>query len=164
MMGAAVASLVGLVLAHTASAQATWDRAAEALSILSKPGNPAGTYRITGDWSGEASNVSTLPLKTRITLLRNGVLTLIVNGATAMSFDFCSDQPWLTIGVSCGTSGGGCNSNGCGSGSCAGANVDLNCMMIKLFGGAVMACSCSSGSSCYEVSGIALPGRTDDPS
>jgi len=274
-------------------AQSSWDRRAEQIAIVSQPSDPAGTYRITGAWVVEASDVSMIPLNTKVTLSRNGTaifsttldltasagvlgncdfcpgpntcicaepsgpcscnalwlttavpnaiplaagdvltlqvanasggvadanqandvktrtfagqpafwnrrvgsaqltpsacpgapdsydlsynvavdfasmvgavpmsgkLQLLLDGAIAAEFAYCEDSPWITTGANC--FAGGCGFIECGSGSCAGANVDLDCQMVELQGGGVTTCVCSSGMLGFIAPGIVLPNLT----
>lgn len=71
-LSAVAAPILSLATISPAVAVSTWDRSAEAISILTKPGDPAGLYRITGAFKVEANDVSLLSLDTKVTILKNG--------------------------------------------------------------------------------------------
>lgn len=63
-----------LASAAPALAQSTWDRRPEQIGVVSLPGDPAGTYRISGAWVVEANGVTSLPLGTTVSFSKNGSL------------------------------------------------------------------------------------------
>ena len=129
--------------------QAFWNRRLVAAELV--PSSCPGArdlydlhYTIAYDFSGLAGE---LDLDTK--------LELWLGGVALHTFDACHDSPWLTTGVSCGSTI--CGTTECGHGSCAGANVDLDCQQTEAPNG-LKWCVCSSGDLNYVVEGITIPG------
>ena len=68
----AIALIIGLGSVQSLCAQTSWDRRVEQIAVVAQPGDPAGTYRITGAWAVDVSTATTLSLDTKVTISKNG--------------------------------------------------------------------------------------------
>ncbi len=133
-----IASPLGLILAHTlvlgaaasAQAQNTVDRRADQIAVVQKPGDPAGTYRVSVAWGIDVTTSTTLPVGSVLSVSRNGtsIWTSTLPGQAFVGGTCPSCQPGtLCICVS----GGDCTCAPCtsgGTGPCTashGATLEL---------------------------------------